>query len=310
MSGITDLACRLIAKSLDCSLVYAPLVSAKALVLGNRRTLDLLRSEPAERPVGVQIFGGEPETIGRAAEILRPYPFDFIDINMGCPAPKVAGHAGGASLMRDPKLAADIMKAAVRSAGKPVTAKIRAGWDEQSVNAIEISARLEEAGASAIAIHPRTMAQGFAARADWNLIKQVKQALKIPVIGNGDVESPEDAARMFELTGCDLIMIGRAARGNPWIFKRGNFFLQRRQLLPEPSPWEKVQILIKHCTLLARYEDEHRAALKMRKHAGWYIKGLKNAANAREKINMAQTASEIVRICYEYEHLWHETCSS
>ncbi|RJP18153.1 MAG: tRNA dihydrouridine synthase DusB [Candidatus Abyssobacteria bacterium SURF_5] len=309
MSGITDLAFRLVSKSFGCSLGYVPLVSAKALVLGSRKTFELLETDPAEKPVAVQLFGGEPDVIGRAVEILKPYPFDLVDINMGCPAPKVAGHAGGSSLLRDPGLAAEIVRAAVQAAGKPVTAKIRSGWDERSTNAVEIALMLQEAGASAIVVHPRTKAQRFTGRANWNIIRQVKQAVRIPVVGNGDVSSPEDAKRMLEQTGCDLVMVARAARGNPWIFQRGNYFLQEGKTLPQPSPHVRVQTLIRHCTILAQYEGERTAALKMRKHAGWYIKGLQNAASARERINKAQTTGEIILICRDLEHQWHESCS-
>jgi nifR3 family TIM-barrel protein len=301
MSGITDLACRLIAKSFGASLVYAPLISAKALCLGNAKTFDLLISEPAERPVAVQIFGGDPKTIGEAAGILKAYPFDLLDINMGCPVPKVAGNAGGAALMRDVKLAAEIVRAAVESADAPVTAKIRAGWDSDSINAVKLSAALEEAGASAVAVHPRTKTQGFKGSADWTLIARVKESVGIPVIGSGDVGSPEDAKRMLEETGCDLVMIGRAARGNPWIFSRTAELLRSGALPPGPDPAQRLQTLIRHCTLSARYNDDRRAALKMRKHAAWYVRGLKNAANTRQKINRARTTDEIVAICRQAE---------
>lgn len=310
MSGITDLAFRLIVKSFGASLVYVPLISAKALVVGSKKTYDLLQTDPADKPVAVQIFGGDPDVIARAAEILKPYPFDFVDINMGCPAPKVAGHAGGSSLLRNPRLAVEVVEAAVQTAGKPVTVKIRSGWDHQSINAVELSQMLESAGASAVAVHPRTRTQRYAGRSDWNIIAQVKRALRIPVIGSGDVASPEDAKQLVDSTGCDLVMIARAARGNPWIFQRGKFFLEQNVLPPEPSPTERLHTLIEHCTFLDRYESKRTAALLMRKHAGWYIKGLQNAASARERINKADSIAEIIRICRDLEQQWHETCSS
>jgi len=309
MSGITDLPFRLVAKTFGASLVYVPLISAKALVLGSKKTFNLLKTDTAEKPVAVQIFGGDPNTIAKAAEILRPYPFDLLDINMGCPAPKVAGHAGGSSLLRAPELAAKVAEAATRTAGKPVTAKIRSGWDERSVNAVELALALEAAGVAALAVHPRTKTQRYSGRSDWSVIRQVKQAVRIPVIGSGDVASPEDAKQMLEATGCDMVMIARAARGNPWIFRRGNVFLEQNELPPEPSPCERLQTLINHCTIMARHENEHSAALMMRKHAGWYIKGLQNAASARDQVNKAASLAEIIRICYELEHRWHETCS-
>ncbi|UCD59225.1 MAG: tRNA dihydrouridine synthase DusB [Candidatus Hydrogenedentota bacterium] len=310
MAGITDIAFRLIAKSFGAALVYIPLISAKALCLETKKTFDLLVSEPAERPLAVQIFGGDPETIAEAVRRLRTHPVDIIDINMGCPVPKVAGHGGGASLMRDEKLAARIVSAAVGATGMPVTVKLRAGWDESSINAPKIARAVEEAGASAVAVHPRTKSQGFSGQADWNLIARTKQCVGIPVIGSGDVRAPEDAQRMLEQTGCDFVMVARAARGNPWIFSRTLKWLQQHVLPPEPSPKERLQALVRHCTLLARYESERRAALKMRKHAGWYIKGLRNAAIAREKINHARTVDEISKICRSFEKEWHESCTS
>lgn len=297
LSGITDLACRLIAKSFGASLVYVPLISAKALCLGNKKTFDLLVSEPAERPVAVQIFGGNPETVAGAVMMLREHPFDLIDINMGCPVPKVAGHAGGAALMRDVKLAAEIVAAAVGVSEASVTVKMRAGWDEDSINAPELAAAVEAAGAAAVAVHPRTKAQRFTGRADWSVIARVKRSVGIPVIGSGDVRSPEDAKRMLEETGCDLVMIGRSARGNPWLIERTLKLLKSGEHAPEPSPARRLQTLIEHCTLSAKYDDDRRAALKMRKHAAWYVKGLKNAAITRQMINRAESMDRIVEIC-------------
>jgi tRNA-dihydrouridine synthase B len=309
MSGITDLACRLVAKSFGASIVYVPLISARALCLGSRKTFDLLISEPAEKPVAVQIFAGDPVSIAGAVDTLREYAFDLIDINMGCPMPKVAGNSGGASLMRDVKLATEIIRAAVEAADVPVTAKIRSGWDAGCINAPEFAASLEDAGAAAVAVHPRTKAQRFTGRADWSLIGETKRSVNIPVIGSGDVSSPEDAKRMLEETGCDLVMIGRAARGNPWIFDRALKFLHTGDLQPPPSPIERLRTLVEHCTLAAKYDNDRRAALRMRKHAGWYVKGLKNAAATRQKINRAESIDRIVEICQMAEKDWHETCS-
>lgn len=310
MSGITDIAFRLISKPFGVALGYIPLISAKALSLGSEKTLRLLVSDPAERPVAAQIFGDDTETIAGAVNVLNAYPIDIIDINMGCPVPKVAGHAGGASLLRDPVRAADIVRAAVEATDKPVTVKIRSGWDADSINAVEMACLLEGAGASAIVLHPRTKTQGFAGRADWGLIAETKKSVTIPVIGNGDICSPLDARKMLEQTGCDFVMVARAARGNPWIFSRTLKLLEQGALPPEPSPAEKVHTLVRHCTLLAKYEGERNAARKMRKHAGWYIKGLKNAAIARGKINRAETVREVIEICQELEKVWHESCTS
>ena len=309
MSGITDIAFRLIAKSFGAALVYIPLISAKALCLGSRKTFDLLVSDPAERPVAVQLFGGDPQTIAGAVKKLNEYPVDIVDINMGCPVPKVAGHAGGASLMRDPESAAQIVRAAVGATDMPVTVKLRSGWDKNSINAPRMAGMIQEAGASAVAIHARTKSQGFSGAADWNLIAETKRSVSIPVIGSGDVRSPEDAKSLIQQTGCDLVMVARAVRGNPWIISRASALLEHETALPEPSPGERLQVLARQCTLSAKYGDEHRAALKMRKHAAWYIKGLKNAALARRRVNHARTLDEIIEICRTLEREWHESCS-
>jgi len=308
MSGITDLPFRLVAKSFGAALGYIPLISARAMCLENKKTFDLLMSDPAERPVAVQIFGGSPETIAGAVKILKDFPIDIIDINMGCPVPKVIKSGGGALLMRDVKLAGEIVKAAVAMAEVPVTVKMRAGWDADSINALELAGIVEEAGASAVAVHPRTKTQAFTGKADWSLIARMKKSVSIPVIGSGDVHSPEDAKRMLEQTGCDFVMIGRAARGNPWIFSRTLRLLQDDVLPPEPSPGERLQILTVHCTLSVRFERDQRAALKMRKHAGWYIKGLKNAAITRKNVNRATSVEEIIGICRALENEWHGSC--
>jgi tRNA-dihydrouridine synthase B len=310
MSGITDLAFRLIAKSFGVALAYIPLISAKALCIGNKKTFDLLSSDPAERPVAVQIFGDKPETIAEAVRILNKYPIDMVDINMGCPVPKIIKGAGGASLMRDIELATDIVRAAVETSEVPVTVKMRAGWDSDSINAPELAAMVEEAGASAVALHPRTKTQGFSGAADWHLITRTKQSLNIPLIGSGDIFSPGDAKRMLEQTGCDFVMIGRAARGNPWIFSRTSKLLRDNVLHPDPSPTERLQALIKHCELSARFDPDSRAALKMRKHAAWYIKGLKGAAMARQKVNRARSVDEIIEICLGLKREYHESCKN
>jgi tRNA-dihydrouridine synthase B len=308
MSGITDLPFRLVAKSFGAALGCIPLISAKALCLGNQKTFDLLKSDPAERPVAVQIFGGDPETIAAAVKVLKKYPIDIIDINMGCPVPKVMKAGGGALLMRDVKLAGEVVKAAVAMADVPVTVKMRAGWDADSITAPELAGIVEEAGASAVAVHPRTKTQGFTGKADWSLIARIKKSVDIPVIGSGDVLSPEDAKRMLEETGCDFVMIGRAARGNPWIFSRTVRFLQDNVLFPEPSPEERLQILTTHCTLSARFEGGPRAALRMRKHAGWYVKSLKNAAIIRKNMNLAGSVDDIIGICRALKAEWHGSC--
>ncbi len=311
LSGVTDLACRLMAKSFGASLVCVPLISARALCLGNKKTIDLLASDPAEKPTAVQIFGGDPETIAGAVAVLREYPFDLIDINMGCPAPKIAGHSGGVALMRDVKLAAEIVRAAVAEAADvPVTVKMRSGWDAASINAPELAVAVEEAGAAAVTIHPRTGKQRFTGRADWDLIARIKRSASIPVIGSGDVRAPEDAKRMFEETGCDLVTIGRAAQGNPWIFSRTLKFLRTGEPGLLPSPVERLRALIDHCTLSTKYDTGRGAALRLRKHSAWYIKGLKNAAMTRQMVNRAESIEAIIDICRTAEKQWHESCTT
>lgn len=210
--------------------------------------------------------------------------------------------------MRDPGLAADIVKAAIGETDRPVTVKLRSGWDASSINAPKMAAKMEEAGASAIALHPRTKSQGFTGRADWGLIAETKRCVGVPVIGSGDIATPTDVKRMFAETLCNFVMVGRGARGNPWIISRSLALLKHGELPPEPSPEERLKNLTWHCTLLAAYEGERRAAMKMRKHASWYIRGLKNAAITRQKINQAQNVTEIIELCHALEKEWHASC--
>jgi nifR3 family TIM-barrel protein len=254
------------------------------------------------------VFGGSSETIAGAVSILTTHPVDMIDINMGCPVAKVLKSGGGAVLMRDVGLAREIIQAAVETSDIPVTIKMRAGWDADSINAPELAAIAQDSGAAAVAVHPRIKTQGFTGHADWTLIAEIKKQLNIPVIGSGDVRSPDDAKRMREETGCNFVMIGRAARGNPWIFRRTTTLLHEGVLLPEPSPVERLRVLRSHCALLAKLEGDLRTARKMRKHAAWYIKGLKNAAIARQKVNRAESVNEIMEVCRLLEEEWHEAC--
>lgn len=294
MAGVTDLAYRLLAKEMGCALVCTEMISDKALVFGNERTLDMLRLSNEERPVAVQIFGNDPDSMTQAAMLVwdRVRP-DIIDINMGCPTQKIVKNGEGAALMRDLPRARDVVASIAAAVPVPITVKIRKGWDAQHVNAVEFAEAMAAAGASAVTIHGRTRDQFYSGLADWSVIQHVKQAVDIPVIGNGDVRSPEDAARMFEETGCDAVMIGRAALGNPWIFREVIAFLKTGERVPPPSYEERVATAIRHLDMLTELVGERVAVLEMRKHAVWYVRGIPGASKARVRINKARTKEEM-----------------
>lgn len=287
MAGVTDSAFRLLVKQMGCGLVYTEMISDKGLLYKNSHTLDLLQIDDFERPVSVQIFGSEPDSMAQAAKIVEEAGADIIDINMGCPTPKIVRNGEGAALMRTPKLAYDIMAKVAATVTVPVTVKIRTGWDSASINAVEIAKLAQEAGISAVAIHGRTREQYYAGAANWDIIKEVKANINIPVIGNGDVRAPQDAQNMLEQTGCDGIMIGRAAQGNPWVFKRVVHFLRSGELLPLPSMQERVEMLLRHMDALVELKGEYIGIREMRRHAAWYTKGLPHSAELRLKFNQA-----------------------
>ena len=295
MAGVTDLPFRLICKEHDCGMLYTEMINAKALCYDDENTKKMLKMEEAEHPVAVQIFGSDPEYMGRAAEIMNQYSNEILDINMGCPAPKVVKNGDGSALMRNPKLAEQVLKAVVKNSEKPVTLKIRKGWDDDSINAVEIAKIAEACGISALAIHGRTREQYYSGKADWNIIAQVKETISIPVIGNGDVFSVEDAINMQNKTNCDAIMIGRGAQGNPWIFKRINHYIQTGEILPEPTVEEKISTAKKHLKLAVEEHGEYIAVREMRKHIAWYLKGLKNSARTRDQINKIESYQEVVQ---------------
>ena len=294
MAGVTDLAFRLICKEYGSGLLYTEMINAKALCYDDEKTKGMLKIEEEEHPVAVQIFGSEPEFIAGATEILNEHSNEILDINMGCPAPKVVKNGDGSALMKTPQLAAKVIEAAAKKSKKPVTVKFRKGWDEDSINAVEFAKMAEASGAQAITIHGRTRAQYYSGTADWDIIEEIKNAVKIPVIGNGDIVTIEDAINIRKKTGCDAIMIGRGVQGNPWIFNRINHYMKTGEILPEPTAEEKIRTAIKHFNLAIKEDGEYVAVREMRKHLGWYLKGMKKSARLRDEINKLESADEVV----------------
>ncbi|MBQ9092022.1 MAG: tRNA dihydrouridine synthase DusB [Anaerotignum sp.] len=300
MAGVTDLPFRLLCKEMGCGLVYSEMVSAKGILYDNKNTTELLEIDPKERPVAVQLFGSDPEILGAMAKKIEQYPIDIIDVNMGCPAPKIVKNGEGSCLMKTPELVGKIVKSLVESQSKPVTIKFRKGFDDDHVNAVEIAKVAEANGASAVAVHGRTREQYYSGKADWDIIKQVKEAVNIPVIGNGDVFTPQDAKNLLEHTGCDAIMVGRGAQGNPWIFKRILHYLHTGELLPEPTAEERVEKALRHSQMLIDYKGEYIGVREMRKHMAWYMKGLPGAAELRGKLNYAEAMAELEALLRGY----------
>lgn len=300
MAGVTDLPFRILCKEMGCGLVYSEMVSAKGILYDNKNTTELLEIDPKERPVAVQLFGSDPEILGAMAKKIEPYPIDIIDVNMGCPAPKIVKNGEGSCLMKTPELVGKIVKSLVESQSKPVTIKFRKGFDDDHINAVEIAKIAEANGASAVAVHGRTREQYYSGKADWDIIKQVKAAVNIPVIGNGDVFTPQDAKNLLEYTGCDAIMVGRGAQGNPWIFQRILHYLHTGEILPEPTAEERVEKALRHAEMLIDYKGEYIGVREMRKHMAWYMKGLSGAAELRGKLNYAENRAELEALLRGY----------
>ncbi len=300
MAGITDFPFRKICRELGAGLVFSEMVSVEALIREHKRTEGMLHTDPAERPVAFQIFGSKPASMAEAAAIVSRGEVDFIDINMGCPVPKILKSGAGSALLRDPGLAREIMASVVAASRVPVTIKIRLGWDAHTIVATELAQAAEAAGIAAVTVHARTKAQGFSGHADWSMIRAVKESVGIPVIGNGDVRTAQDAGRMLEETGCDGVMIGRAIQGYPWIFRDAKAFLESGILLPPPSLDERLAIMLRHLDDMAQLVGEPVGVREMRKHLCWYSKGLPAGAEFRTEINRLSTAAEVRRKIREY----------
>ena len=293
MAGVTDLPFRLLCKEQGAGLLCMEMVSAKAIYYNNRNTESLLEIHPDETPVSLQLFGSDPKIMSEMAKRIEERPFAILDVNMGCPVPKVVRNGEGSALMKEPKLVYEIVSALVKAIDKPVTVKIRKGFDDDHVNAVEIAKIIEEAGAAAVAVHGRTREQYYSGKADWDIIRQVKEAVSIPVIGNGDVTSPQKADELVRQTGCDGIMIARGAEGNPWIFSEMIHWEETGELPSRPDKDEIREMMLKHARLQLKYKGEFCGIREMRKHVAWYTKGLKGAARLREKVNAVESLEEL-----------------
>jgi len=296
MAGVTDLPFRLLCKEQGCGLMYTEMVSAKAIFYNNKNTKGLLSVKSEERPVAIQLFGSDPVLMGEIAHQIEEGPYDFIDVNMGCPVPKIVNNGEGSALMKNPQLAGEILSSMVQSVKKPVTVKIRKGFHEGMANAVELARIAEDSGVAAIAVHGRSREQYYAGKADWEIIRKVKETVRIPVIGNGDIFSARDAKRMLEETGCDGIMVGRGAKGNPWIFSEILYYLETGSELERPTLEERKAMIIKHGELLVQFKGEFTGIREMRKHVAWYTAGCPHSAALRQEINQIETLEELKKL--------------
>lgn len=296
MAGVTDLPFRLLCKEKGAGLLCMEMVSAKAILYKNKNTQALLEIDPRENPVSLQLFGSDPDIISQIAHEIEERPFDILDINMGCPVPKIVNNGEGSALMKNPVLAGEIIEKTVKAIQKPVTVKIRKGFDDEHVNAVEMARVAQESGAAAVAVHGRTREQYYSGKADWDIIRQVKEAVSIPVIGNGDLLTAEDVIAMKEQTGCDGFMIGRGAQGNPWIFEQILHYFRTGEKLSQPSAEEVTDMILRHAKMMLEFKGEYTGIREIRKHAAWYTAGYPNSAKLRVAINAVESYEELERL--------------
>lgn len=296
MAGVTDLPFRLLCKEQGVGLLCMEMVSAKGIMYNNKNTEILLSIDEREHPVSLQLFGSDADIISEQAKRIEERPFDILDINMGCPVPKVVNNGDGSALMKNPVLSGQIIEKTVKAIKKPVTVKIRKGFDEEHTNAVEMAHIAQECGAAAVAVHGRTREQYYSGKADWNIIRQVKEAVTIPVIGNGDVRTPQDAKRIQEETGCDGVMIARGAQGNPWIFSQILHYEKTGEILEKPTPQEVVDMILRHARMQIEFKGEYTGMREIRKHAAWYTAGYKNSAKLRGMINEVENYEDLAKL--------------
>jgi len=299
MAGVSDLPFRMLCREQGAGLVCMEMVSAKAIAYHNRNTEKLMETDEREHPVSLQLFGSEPDLMAEIAAQIEERPFDILDINMGCPVPKIVGNGEGSALMKNPKLIEEIITKVSRAVKKPLTVKFRKGFDDDHVNAVEIARIAEASGAAAVAVHGRTREQFYSGKADWEIIRQVKEAVSIPVIGNGDVDSPEKAKALLEETGCDGVMIGRAARGNPWLFRRVSEYLETGKAPEKPSKEEVKEMMFRHARMQVEHKGDYTGIREMRKHISWYTTGLPGSAKLRGRINSVESLEEMEALLRE-----------
>lgn len=300
MAGVTDLPFRVLCKEQGADLIYTEMVSAKGIYYNNKNTESLLEIREDERPVALQLFGSDPEIMGSMAAKIEHRNFDILDINMGCPVPKVVNNGEGSAMLKTPELAGEVVNSIARSIKKPVSVKFRIGFDDVDGNIVDFAKRMEASGASMIAVHGRTRAQYYSGKANWDVIKQIKKAVSIPVIGNGDIFTPQDAKAMFEQTECDGIMVARGVRGNPWLFKQIKAYLENGEVIPKPSCEELVEMVLRHGRLQVEWKGEYIGIREMRKHVAWYTTGYKNSAKLRGSVNEINTYEDLEKVMYTF----------